>query len=116
MRLLLIALLLSFSSLCLVGQEEKIHAFHSSIEIEESGSVTVQEKIRIYANGNLFKRGITRALPLTRRDAENHPVRVNYNIREVLVDGNPVNFFTDKEGGDLVIYAGERDKYLLPGY
>lgn len=116
MRLLLTALLLSFSFLCLVGQEEKIYAFHSEIEIDESASIMVQEKIWIYAAGNLFKRGITRALPLTRRDAENHPVRVNYNIREVLLDGNPVNFFTEKEGGDLVIYAGERDKYLLPGY
>ncbi len=41
---------------------------------------------------------------------------MNYNIREVLLDGNPVNYFTEKEGGDLVLYAGERDKYLLPGY
>lgn len=98
MRLLLTALLLSFSFLCLVGQEEKIYSFHSEIEIVESGSVTVQEKIRIYATGNLFKRGITRSLPLTRRDAENHPVRVNYNIREVLVDGNPVNFLPKRRG------------------
>lgn len=52
MRLLLTALFLSFSFLCLVGQEEKIYSFHSEIEIVESGSVTVQEKIRIYATGN----------------------------------------------------------------
>ena len=32
-----------------------------------------------------------------------------------MVDGKPVNYFTEKEGGDLVVYVGERDRYLSPG-
>lgn len=114
MRVLL-SLLLFFSFLVLVAQEEKIISFHSDITIAESGSLTVRETIQIYAAGDIFKRGITRALPLSRRDVDNNRIGVDYIIREVLVDGKPVNYFTEKEGGDLVVYVGERDRYLSPG-
>jgi len=114
MRILL-SWLLFFSSLVLVAQEEKITSFHSDITVAESGSLTVRETIQIYAAGDIFKRGITRVLPLTRRDIDNNRIGVDYIIREVLVDGKPVNYFTEKEGGDLVVYVGERDRYLSPG-
>lgn len=114
MRILL-SWLLFFSSLVLIAQEEKITSFHSDITVAESGSLTVRETIQIYAAGDIFKRGITRALPLTRRDIDNNRIGVDYIIREVLVDGKPVNYFTEKEGGDLVVYVGERDRYLSPG-
>lgn len=114
MRILL-SWLLFFSSLVLIAQEEKITSFHSDITVAESGSLTVRETIQIYAAGDIFKRGITRALPLTRRDIDNNRIGVDYIIREVSVDGKPVNYFTEKEGGDLVVYVGERDRYLSPG-
>lgn len=114
MRILL-SWLFFLSSLVLVAQEEKITSFHSDITVAESGSLTVRETIQIYAAGDIFKRGITRALPLTRRDIDNNRIGVDYIIREVLVDGKPVNYFTEKEGGDLVVYVGERDRYLSPG-
>ena len=115
MRVLLLWVLI-FSSLVLVAQEERITSFHSDIALAESGSLTVRETIRIYARGDIFKRGITRALPLTRKDRDNNRIQVDYTLHEVQVDGRPVSFFTEKEGGDLVIYVGERDKYLSPGY
>lgn len=114
MRILL-SWLFFLSSLVLIAQEEKITSFHSDITVAESGSLTVRETIQIYAAGDIFKRGITRALPLTRRDIDNNRIGVDYIIREVLVDGKPVNYFTEKEGGDLVVYVGERDRYLSPG-
>ena len=114
MRILL-SWLFFLSSLVLVAQEEKITSFHSDITVAESGSLTVRETIQIYAAGDIFKRGITRALPLTRRDIDNNRIGVDYIIREVSVDGKPVNYFTEKEGGDLVVYVGERDRYLSPG-
>lgn len=115
MRVLLLWVLI-FSSLVLVAQEERITSFHSDIALAEPGSLTVRETIRIYARGDIFKRGITRALPLTRKDRDNNRIQVDYTLHEVQVDGRPVSFFTEKEGGDLVIYVGERDKYLSPGY
>lgn len=66
MRVLLLWVLI-FSSLVLVAQEERITSFHSDIALAEPGSLTVRETIRIYARGDIFKRGITRALPLTRK-------------------------------------------------
>lgn len=76
MRVLL-SLLLFFSFLVLVAQEEKIISFHSDITIAESGSLTVRETIQIYAAGDIFKRGITRALPLSRRDVDNNRIGVD---------------------------------------
>ncbi len=116
MRNIFTALLIVLSTALLMAQEEKIYSFHSDISVDSSGMITVREDIRIFAKGDLFKRGITRSLPLTRRDRDGNPVRVGYAVKEVLLDGVAAGFFTDKEGGDLVIYVGEKDRFLHPGY
>ncbi|MDY9918602.1 MAG: DUF2207 domain-containing protein [Proteiniphilum sp.] len=116
MRLFIPSLLLLFSFTVLVAQEEKVYTFHSDINVDSSGVITVREHIRIYARGDLFKRGITRSLPLTRRDREGNRIRMEYGVTEVRQDGNPVGFFTENEGGDMTIYVGERDILLQPGF
>jgi hypothetical protein len=50
----------------IIAQEEKIYTFYSDVTIEESGMIRVKEEIRIFSKGDIFKRGITRSLPLTR--------------------------------------------------
>lgn len=116
MRKLLLGFLLIFSSVLLMAQDEKVYTFHSDIRIDTSGVIAVREQIRVYAKGEVFKRGITRSLPLSRRDTDGNRISVNYNVTEVYQNGNPVNFFTKNEGGDLVIYVGEKNKLLQPGY
>ncbi len=116
MHKLLLGFLLMFSSVLVMAQDEKVYTFHSDIRIDTSGVIAVREHIRVYAKGDVFKRGITRSLPLSRRDVDGNRINVNYNVSEVLQDGNPVNFFTKNEGGDLTIYVGEKDKFLQPGY
>lgn len=116
MRQFLVFLLLFLSSLSLTAQEEKMIAFHADIKLDTTGLTVVREQIRIYAAGDIFKRGITRALPLSRRDKDNNRIKITYRVQEVLLDGKSVNYFTEKENDDLVIYVGERDKFLDPGY
>ena len=116
MRYIYIIALLFFSSIALIAQEEKIYSFHSDVEVEKSGIIQVREEIRIFSKGDIFKRGITRSLPLSRTDIQNNRIRMDYTVSEVLMNDNPVNFFTEKEGGDLVIYVGERDIFLEPGF
>lgn len=98
------------------AQQEKMYAFHSDIAVDTSGVIRVRENIRIYATGNVFKRGITRLLPLSRRDVDGNRIRMQYRITEVLKDGVPANYFTESESGELVIYVGDRDVFLSPGY
>ena len=100
----------------LLPQEERIYTHHSDIVVDTSGVITINEKIRIYANGDLFKRGITRSLPLTRTDADGKRVKMDYSILEVYKDDNKESYFTEREGGDLVIYVGNKNKMLSPGY
>lgn len=103
-------------SLSLLGQEERFYTFHSDIRIDTSGVISVQEIIRIYASGDLFKRGITRSLSLSRTDADGKEVEVGYDIKNIYKDDVPVQFFTKKEEGVLTIYVGEKDVFLPPGF
>lgn len=117
MRSLLLILFLTIAfPVALLSQEERIYTHHSDIVVDTSGVVNITEKIRIYANGDLFKRGITRSLPLTRTDAEGKRIKMNYSIVEVKKDGEKEPYFTEKEGGDLVVYVGNKNKTLSPGY
>ena len=116
MRYIYILTLLFFFSLAITAQEEKIYSFHSDITVDKSGMIQVKEAIRIFSKGDLFKRGITRALPLNRSDIYDNRIKMDYTVGEVLMNGNPVNFFTEKEGGHLVIYVGDRNIFLEPGF
>lgn len=100
----------------IIAQEEKIYTFYSDVTIEESGMIRVKEEIRIFSKGDVFKRGITRSLPLTRRDIQNNRISIDYSVSEVLMNGSPVNYFTEREGGDLIIYVGDRNIFLDPGF
>ncbi len=107
--------LIFFSTLSM-AQEEKIYTFRSDVEIDTSGYISVWEDIRVYARGEIFKRGITRALPLRRSDKDGQMISVSYDVESVKKDGVPENFFTEREGSDLVIYVGNRDVFLDNGW
>ena len=98
------------------SQEERIYTHHSDIVVDTSGVINITEKIRIYANGDLFKRGITRSLPNTRSDRDGNRIKMKYSILEVYKDGEKENFFTEKEGDFNVLYVGDKNKMLSPGY
>lgn len=116
MRYIYLSIILLLSSVSIIAQEEKIYTFYSDVTIEESGMIRVKEEIRIFSKGDVFKRGITRSLPLTRRDIQNNRISIDYSVSEVLMNGSPVNYFTDREGGDLIIYVGDRNIFLDPGF
>ncbi|MDD4758131.1 MAG: DUF2207 domain-containing protein [Lascolabacillus sp.] len=116
MRYIYLSIILLLSSVSIIAQEEKIYTFYSDVTIEESGMIRVKEEIRIFSKGDVFKRGITRSLPLIRRDIQNNRISIDYSVSEVLMNGSPVNYFTEREGGDLIIYVGDRNIFLDPGF
>ena len=64
MRNLFIILLFAIAfPATIFSQEDRFYTHHSDIVVDTSGVINVTEKMRIYAKGDLFKRGI-RALPL----------------------------------------------------
>jgi len=93
---------------------EHILSFSADINIENSGRVTIKEKIMVFAAGDKIKRGIFRSLPLS-RNINDKKVNIRYDIISVKRDGQEENYRTETRGSDLGIYFGNKNKILKPG-
>ncbi len=113
MRLLITLLLISFTTIGLA--EERIHSYHSDIVIDDKGGMTVTETITVNAEGNKIKRGIYRDFPTQYKDRFGNKYKVGFSIVQVLRDGNPEKFHTEKKSNGIRIYIGEKDRYLKKG-
>ena len=93
---------------------EKINSFHSEINIQKDGAVTVTEYINVTATGDQIRRGIFRALPLVRNiNGEKDPV--SYKIISVERDNRPEDYHVKKSEGKLTVYIGSEDYFLPAG-
>lgn len=97
-----------------VNNSERIISFHSDIDVHKNSEITVTEKIKVHSLGNEIKRGIYRALPLT-RNLNNKKQRVKYDIVSIKRDGADENYHTKIDGDFLEIYLGNEDLILDPG-
>lgn len=96
------------------AQSERIVSFHSDIIVDTITTIEVKETIKVYAAGDVIKRGITRALPVE-RNINNKKERVRYDILSVKRDGEEEAYHTETQSGYLTIYLGNKDTYLSPG-
>jgi len=100
----------------LFGQSERVLSFHSDIEVDTSSTITVKESIKIYANGTIFKRGITRTIPTVSEDSTGRKVNSDFKILSVERGGSTSKYHTQKKGnGAITIYVGESDVFLNEG-
>ncbi|MCS3871241.1 putative membrane protein YgcG [Chryseobacterium ginsenosidimutans] len=97
-----------------VNNSERILSFHSDIDVNKNSGITVTEKIKVHSLGNEIKRGIYRALPLT-RNLNKKKQRVKYDIISIKKDGAEENYHTKINGDFLEIYLGNKDVILDPG-
>ncbi|MEC5158627.1 DUF2207 domain-containing protein [Chryseobacterium sp. MP_3.2] len=97
-----------------VSDYEHILSFHSDIEISKEAEVTVTEKIKVYASGEIIKRGIFRSLPLS-RNINDKKVRIKYDIVSAMKNGEKENYHTKNTSSDLGIYFGNKNIILSPG-
>ena len=67
--------------------QERILNFDVRVHIEKSGEINVIENITIYAEGTIFKHGLLRTLPLTRKDKDGHEIDVQYTINSIKKEG-----------------------------
>ncbi|KMQ65859.1 hypothetical protein ACM46_07595 [Chryseobacterium angstadtii] len=95
-------------------ENEKIISFHSDIEVDKNSGITVTEHIKVYSLGENIKRGIFRALPLS-RDLNHKTQKVRYDILSVKKNGEDEDYHEKTEDGYLKIYAGNKDVILNPG-
>lgn len=95
--------------------QEHILSYNSDILVEESGELLVNESITVKAEGNLIKRGIYRTFPTSYKDKLGTRFNVGFEVVEVLKNGNPEPFFTEKKENGIALYVGDKNTLLAPG-
>ena len=113
MRQLISLLLLSFTTIGLA--DERIHNYHSDIVVDEKGDMTVTETIKVKSEGNKIKRGIYRDFPTQYKDRLGNKYNLEFSVTQVLRDGSPENFHTEKRSNGIRIYIGNKNRYLEKG-
>jgi uncharacterized membrane protein YgcG len=93
---------------------ERITSFHSDIIVDKKSALTITENINVHSLGINIKRGIYRALPLS-RNLNNKTQKVRYDIISVKKDGAEEDYHEETEDGYLKIYVGNKDVILSPG-
>ena len=111
----LVALIFLLNLSVFQAQSERIISFHSDIEIDTSGTIIVKETIKVYATGSIFKRGITRTLPIVRIDSSGNRATTDFKIISVERDGSASKYHSKKGNGTVTIYIGESDVFLRQG-
>ena len=97
------------------GSIERITRFHSDIQVDTTGRVSVTEHISVYASGYEIQRGIKRWIPIYRKDNNLAKQFVDIKILEVLRDGVVEPYHTERKDGNLIVYVGSSDVFLTPG-
>ncbi|MCP3669422.1 MAG: DUF2207 domain-containing protein [Gammaproteobacteria bacterium] len=93
--------------------QERILSYHSEITVELDGSMLVEERIRVRAEGNKIKRGIYRDFPTKYQDHLNNRYQVKFKLLGVTRDGADESYHTKPLSNGIRIYAG-RKEYFLP--
>lgn len=99
----------------LYAQEEYIRSFHSDLQVDATGLLTVTETIEIYAAGEQIRRGIVRTLPLSGTDYRYKTVKTDYRVINVKMNGEDSPYDTERKQGSLFINVGD-DSFLEPGW
>lgn len=111
-RVLPIALLL----ICMPSQAlERILSFHSDIHIAPDGEMTVEETIRVVAEGQKIQRGIYREFPTRYKDRYGNRYTVAFQVLEVTRDGEPESWHKKRRANGMRIYVGKSNTYLDTG-
>ncbi len=104
---------LSISSTCLA--EERILSFHSEIFVDPTGSMIVEETIKVQSQGIQIKRGIYRDFPLRYKDPYGNDYIVDFSILKILKNGKEEPYHTESQSNSIRIYIGHKNVFLKPG-
>lgn len=95
--------------------DERILSYHSDISIAADATMTVDETIRVRAEGNNIRRGIYRDFPTDYSDQFGNRYVVDFSVLAVSRDGNREPFRTERRGNGVRVYIGNANVLLQPG-
>lgn len=93
---------------------ESILSYDTDIQIQSNGALVVTEHIIVHAEGNQIRRGIYRDFPTRYRDHLGNRVRATFQVLEVLRDGRPEPWFTEKLGNGIRLATGDDSLLRVP--
>jgi uncharacterized membrane protein YgcG len=93
--------------------QERILNYLSDIRIQADASVEVIEHIQVRSEQRNIRRGIYRDFPTRYRDRFGNRVIVDFEVLEVLRDGRPEPWFTERVANGVRVNTG--DDSFLPG-
>ncbi|MEZ0472535.1 DUF2207 domain-containing protein [Luteimonas salinilitoris] len=93
---------------------ERILAYDSEVEVHEDGGMEITERIRVRAEGNDIRRGIYRDFPTRYRDRAGNRVVVDFEVLDVLRDGTPEPWFTERRANGVRVNTGNDDFLPVP--
>jgi uncharacterized membrane protein YgcG len=115
--LLLMAIMAIACSFFLVdavwANDERILSYHSDIRIQADASIEVTEHIQVRSAQRNIRRGIYRDFPTRYRDRYGNRVMVDFEVLEVLRDGQPEPWFIEHQFNGIRVNTG--DDRFLPG-
>lgn len=94
---------------------ERILDFESEIWVHPDATMTVRETITVVAQGQSIKRGIYRDFPTAYRDRFNNKVKVGFDVVNVLRDGRPEPYHTERVANGVRLYIGDKDVFIPKG-
>lgn len=120
-RLFFMVLLLVFVPASSLGQmeglrdSERVESFHVRISILPQGEIELTETIILVNHGDRVSWGFERVLPRWRQTDLGHERALDYDILEVLVDGEPLEYCLADTGDGLAVTVGDPTLTLPPG-
>ena len=95
--------------------QERVLSFDSVINVAVDGSMTVEETIRVRAEGINIRRGIFKDFPTRYRDRFGNSIVVGFEVLGVERDGQPEPWFTERLSNGVRLYAGDANTFLSNG-
>ena len=94
--------------------QERILSYDCALTLAADGSLDVVETLRVRAEGHDIRRGIYRDFPTRYRDRYGNRVVVDFDVVEVLRDGRPEPWFTERRNNGVRVNTGNDDFLEVP--
>ncbi len=95
--------------------QERIKSFDSNIIVDTNGSLSVTENIEVVVTNRQIRHGILREFPTFYKDRLGTFYRVRFEIKNVLLDDNPVPYTVKEVSNGVKIYIGDNHHWVSRG-
>ncbi len=95
--------------------DERILKYDLHVTIHASGELTINETIRVRAEGKNIRRGIYRDFPTRYKDRYGNHFKVDFSVDSVMRDGISESWHTKKLSNGIRVYVGSSNHLLSPG-